>query len=412
MTPTERTHPKDRRVLSAVTLLYVAYVPFDILPVVLGRTLTGPLALLLIVTWIISSLRRHEKIIFPGSAGSLLFLYCLWIICTIFWSIDAGASVDAVQTILLQAPLLVVLSNTLGPVWLRSLVTFGCSSAVLGLVVLTRPADALRGDRANVGGVDENITAMVLTVGFAVLVYAVTHLSGRRAALLVPLALVTGAATLHTGSRAGAVSVVAVLVVALLQFFRHGRLRPAVWIRSAGILLLAYFSYTISLDAGLLPQRVVQLLSQSSGYGDGGRGAIMNLYLQSFDHWALFGVGVGNDASYLYLTQSVYRNAHNLFWRVWIETGLVGLTLFAAFLTVVIRRGFRSVASQALIPIATALAIFSMTLGIESSSLLWFVIALALTQSPAEPRSAETTQPKIGIEFLPQLGSPRGSVTN
>jgi len=317
MSLTQRRHPKETRVLDGVTLLYVASVPFDILPVALGRTLTGPLALLLIATWFFSALRRHEKINFPRSAGTLLLLYCLWIICTVFWSVDTSASLDALQTILLQAPLVVILSNTLGRVWLRSLLTLGCSSSVLGLVLLARPQNALRADRASVG-VDENVTAMVLVVGFAALVYLVTRLGGRRSALLLPPAVVTGSAILHGGSRSGAIATVAVLVVALLPLLWRGRLRPVVWFRAAGIVLLIYFTFTIALDVGLLPQRVLDLMNQGASYQDATRSQIIDLYLQTFDHWAFFGVGVGNDAAYLDVTEAVALNAHSLFWATWI----------------------------------------------------------------------------------------------
>jgi O-antigen ligase len=383
-----RTQSNDRRVLSAVTLAYVAYVPFDILPVAFGRTLTAPLALLLLATWFFSNLRRPEKINFPRSAGTLLFLYCSWLICTIFWSVDTGAAINAVQTFLLQAPLVVILSNTLGRVWLGSLVTLGCSTSVLGLVLLTRPPNPLRADRASLG-VDENVTAMVLVVGFAALVYVVTRFGGRRAALLLPPAFVTGAATLHGGSRSGAISAVAVLVVALLLLLQRGRLRPAVWFRTAGIVLLVYFAFTIALDVGLMPQRVVDLINQGASYQDAHRSQIIDLFLRTFDHWAFFGVGVGNDAAYLYVTQGAAENAHSLFWKTWIETGLVGLTLFAAFLTTVIKQGFRSAAPQALILLLVPLFVFAITLGGAPTSVFWFVIAFALTKSPAESGSTE-----------------------
>jgi hypothetical protein len=289
--------------------------------------------------------------------------------------------------------LVVILSNTLGRVWLGSLVTLGCSTSVLGLVLLTRPPDALRGDRASVG-VDENVTAMVLVVGFAALVYLVTRLGGRRSALLLPPAVVTGSAILHGGSRSGAIAIVAVLVVALLPLIRRGRLRPVVWFRAAGIVLLTYFTFTIALDVGLLPQRVLDLMNQGASYQDARRSQIIDLYLLTFDHWAFFGVGVGNDAAYLSVTQSVALNAHSLLWATWIETGLIGLILFAAFLTVVIKRGFRSVASEALILLAVPIAIFAITLGGERTSVFWFVIALALTHGPAESRSDEIARPR------------------
>jgi len=260
-------------------------------------------------------------------------------------------------------------------------------------MLLTRPPDALRGDRASVG-VDENVTAMVLVVGFAALVYLVTRLGGRRSALLLPPAVVTGSAILHGGSRSGAIAIVAVLVVALLPLIRRGRLRPVVWFRAAGIVLLIYFTFTIARDVGLLPQRVLDLMNQGASYQDVSRSQIIDLFLQTFDHWAFFGVGVGNDAAYLDVTEAVALNAHSLFWATWIETGLVGLTLFAAFFAVVIKRGMRSVASEALLLLAVPIVIFAITLGGEKTSVFWFVIALALTHGPAESRSDEIARPR------------------
>jgi len=138
---------------------------------------------------------------------------------------------------------------------------------------------------------------------------------------------------------------------------------------------------------------------------------INNLFLQTFDHWAFFGIGMGNDASYLYMTEGDYLNAHSLFWKTWIETGLVGLTLFAAFLTVVLKRGLRSVASQALLPMAVALVIFAVTLGGANTSAFWFVIALALTQRPSAQAPAEIAQPQTRVGFLPQSSATGESVT-
>jgi O-antigen ligase len=410
MTLSHRTRSNERRVLSGVTLLYVASIPLDILPVANGRTLTGPLALLLIATWFFSGLRRPQKINFPRSAGTLLFLYCAWIICTIFWSVDTGESVAAAQRILLQAPLVVVLSNTLGRVWLRSLVTLGCSTSVLGLILLASPADAARLDRTNIGGIDENVTAMVLVVGFAALVYLVTSLGGRSAFLLLPPAVVTGAATLHGGSKSGAIATVAVLVVALLPLIRRGGLHPVLWFRAAGIVLLMYSTFTFALDLGLMPQRVLNLMNQGASYQDANRSQIIDLFLQTFDHWALVGVGVGNDATYLAATEGVALNAHSLLWATWIETGLVGLLLLAAFLVVVIKRGLRSVAPEALILLAVPIVIFAITLGGERTSVFWFVIALALTQRPSMSQPVEMAL-QAHVELVPEASAQPKSVT-
>jgi len=246
---------------------------------------------------------------------------------------------------------------------------------------------------------------MILVTGFAALVYLGTNLASRRAAWFVPLAVVTGAATLHTGSRTGAVAAFAVLVVGVLPLIWQGHRRPAMWLGAAGVMVLTYASFSTAVKFGLLPPRVVDLLSQSADYQDAGRSEIIDLFLRTFDHWALIGVGIGNDANYAYTSALVYVAAHSLFWKTWIETGLIGLTLFTAFLIAVIKRGFRSVASQALFLMAIPLVIFAYTLGGAHASVFWFVIALALTQDPEQARPRKAARLQTRVEFLPHAAN-------
>jgi O-antigen ligase len=241
---------------------------------------------------------------------------------------------------------------------------------------------------AHLDGIDENATALVLAVGFAALIYVAMHFDGRRAVFLGLIAAETGVATLRTGSRSGAIAASVVLLVALLQLIRQRRMRSVLMFRTAAMLLLVCASFIWALNAGLLPQRVASLLNFGP-VSDSGRSGIIDLYLTTFDHWALFGVGLNADAQYLFLTHSWYKNAHSMFWKTWIESGVVGLILIAAFLSVVIERGFRSVASQALILMAVPIFVFAITLGVLSTSVFWFVIALALAQRSEELRPAE-----------------------
>lgn len=368
-------------VLDWLALLYIASIPFDAFSVTAGRTLTGPLAILLIAVWVVSNLRRPRTIHFPMLAAAILLLYSAWLICTVFWSSDPNLSTRALQTFILQFAVVLVLSNTLERVLLRGLITLGLSSATLAAILLMTPGDPLRGGRGSIGGVDENVTALVLVGGFAALISAAISLGDRRALLLVPPVILTGVATLHTGSRSGAVAVVAVLGVSLFSLAWRKHIRPSVVIQTLAVWLLAYFSYKMALGANRVPERVVNLLDfrAGAGYGDDGRSAIIDQYLRTFDHWAAFGVGLGADASYLQIAESVYHNAHSLFWKTWIETGLVGLLLLGAFLCVVTWRGFRSIAPQSLLLLSIPIVVFAITLGGATTSLFWFVVALALT---------------------------------
>ena len=396
-------------VLDWATLLYIASIPFDAFSIAAGRTLTGPLGILLVAVWVMSNFRRPRKIHFPLLAGAILLIYFIWLICTVFWSSDPNLSTRALQTFIVQFPIVLILSNTLQRILLRGLVTLGFSSAILGLSLLLAPGDPLRGGRGSIGGVDENVTALVLVGGFAALISAASILGDRRSLLLIPPLVLSGVATLHTGSRSGAVAVVAVLGISLVSLIQQRHIRPSVVIQTLAVGLLAYFSYKAALGADRVPARVVDLLDFQTGaaYGDDGRGAIIDEYLQTFDHWAAFGVGIGADASYLQIAESVYHNAHSLFWKTWIETGLVGLSLLGAFLCVVIRNGFRSIAPQALLLLSVPIVVFAITLGGATTSLFWFVVAFALT-----PRNdlrlphdvARLATPKGGrtVELMPK----------
>ena len=407
MTSRHDSQSKNYKILDTLTVLYLALVPFDIIPLLGTRTITAPFGAVLVLAWLVDSSRRPERNRFPSIPGYLLFAYAVWATFTLFWSVDGGAATAALLNLLLQVALVVVLSDTMSRVWFPALISMGLSTCLLAVFLISRPADELRADRANIGGIDENVTALVLAVGLAALVFIVTSLKGRWALLTAVPAMVVGAAILHSGSRSGALAAAGIVGVAFLPLLRSAR--PSAWLRALILLALSYVAFTRARQAGLLPERVLEVLNWSLPKDDSGRSAITDLYLTTFDHWALFGVGIGNDLDYLVQTQSRAMNSHSLFWTTWIETGLVGLVLLGALFATVIRWSFRSAAPRAVLLMSVPLAVFALTLGGNNTSAFWVVIALALTRGRTgqirDANETATRQAKPPLGNAPRMPS-------
>ena len=244
---------RTQKALNVVTLLYVASVPWDLLPVAFGRTLTPPITLIFLFMWIVCALRDFRIIRLPRLAGLFLALYLIWATLTAFWSIDPTVSLSTIGSVFPQAVMAVVLSNALGAVWLWSLATIGCSASIIGLIVLRNPLDPTRSDRANIAGVDENYTAMILAVGLAAIIYFAFHMRGRVSFLCLMPAFIIGLAILHTGSRSGAVALIAVIFVGLLGALWSTGVQPMRWLQLGLVGLVAFFAFGQAVSAGIVP---------------------------------------------------------------------------------------------------------------------------------------------------------------
>jgi len=118
---------------------------------------------------------------------------------------------------------------------------------------------------------------------------------------------------------------------------RRDRLRLVVPILVVCVLLLLYFG-----------QEIMQKLG-SSGLSIGERGAQWQLTWQAIKGSMLFGYGVGSYASvfqilreYEGFRQVTFDQSHNDFLHIWLEQGLLGLSVWLLFLFVTIRSALRS----------------------------------------------------------------------
>jgi O-antigen ligase len=384
MTAIQYTNRRSHvRICDMVMIAYAASVPYDIFATVGSRSVTSLLKILLLGTWIADLHRGHRVARFHGDIAVLLWLYCMWALTTMFWSSTPPSSRLSVgAALLLNAALLPVLVDALTRVGRKVFVALGLGASGLAILIMTQPRTAETGGRVRIAGVDENVTALVLAVGFGALLYLLPR-SSRRAYLPVAgLVLVIGAAILRTGSRTGVVAVVALLATAVFLALKD-RQRPFYWIKVLACAVSGYFVLDAVQHAGQVPPRLLAFFNQTTII-DPARSDIVDLYLRTMDRWVIWGVGYGGDAAYLEKTQGTYANAHSLFWKLWVESGAVGLLLFGAVLFLIGRRAFRTRSTAAFLHLVVPLAAFAVSLGAAGTAVFWLVLAFGISATTVE----------------------------
>jgi O-Antigen ligase len=363
--------------LTALTLVYAASLPWDLYPVALGKSPAAVSGVVLIVAWLFTQLQNggvvpaaHHRIF------ALLFVYWLWMLATGLWSYSISATITELSTMTAVLLLALVLSDTLKTCWRAALAWVATSSVPVALSVIARPSNPLEDGRATSVGIDANVTAMSLACGFAICLFFYLRPGRFKAARTLAIAGVTltAGAVLHTGSRSGAAALVVTTCLGALLATSKRDLRYA----AAGITVASLIALREVTKAGWVPPRVFHTWADIQGGNDAGRGQIWGYYTEHFGDWALRGVGLGSDASYLQSRSGNYYNVHNLLGKTWVELGVVGLTLLLVCLFQVVRRIGAAPTREAVLLLLGPLSVFAWTLGGQSSNIFWFVIALVL----------------------------------
>lgn len=364
------------KLLVRVACLYVLTVPFDLFAIdsLGGRTATVPAALLLLFVWL-NDLGASRRTLpsFPAVAFWLL-VYSGWCLTTALWSVNPQATLLNWTSLTLQMIVAYVLADSLRGRWRSALWAYVFGAAVLAVVLLANPLNEERGGRGSVGGADENITAFVLCIGVAAAIYLMLESSGaRRPVFAMLLALLIGAGVVYTGSRTGFLSLVGILLIATLLI--RGRIsigRRALMIASIGP------AYLLLRSQGLIPERLHTVFADAVAQQDSGRADIVAMYVAHMSEWMMTGIGFGSDADFLFQASGTYRNAHSMFWKTWIELGVVGLVLLGAVILVLLFQGRRAPTGRVTLLMMSPIVLFAITLGGQTSNSLWFAVALAL----------------------------------
>ena len=388
--------------LRAVVCAYAASLPTELFSLPIGVSLSTVTGALVLIVWTIVQLRdggfRQFRL---GTAGLAATTYWLWALLMSAGATDPGLAVKWVYSTGALVITTIALASVIGSFWRQAVAWFAGVATIVAAALLASPLDPTRGDRAALAGADENATAFILVVAFAADIYFVLHLSGWRRLGWVTAGIIAGAATLHSGSRSGALGLIAVMLTVVLTTFLSARRAPNRRSIAVPLILLVGLvaTYEVLVAASLVPQRVFSVFSDVSTGADAGRSAIWAEYSTHMSDWILTGVGPGNDATYLALTTGEFRNVHNLLGRAWVELGLIGMLLLLALLVATTARGIRSPARAFLALALGPLAIFAWTLGGDTSNVLWFVAALAW-MLPAECARPDPAAPGVHTRRL------------
>jgi O-antigen ligase len=389
-----------------ISCIYVATIPFDLFTLVGGRTATLPAAGLLLFAWFADVSKSQRRVRMHGGVAFVLYLYAVWCFCTTLWSADVNGSLVNVTSLVIQILVAFVIADALGDRWKSAVWTLASSSAVLAAVLLARPLDDSRGGRGSIGGADENITAFVLCIGMAAAAHLMLDSPGvRRAVYAALLMAATGAGVIYTGSRTGFLSAVGILLVATLLI--KGKISLG---RRIVMIVGALLAFQFFVSIGLVPERLGSAFNDALDRRDSGRADIVAMYREHFDSWAWIGIGYGADADFLERVTGQFRNAHSMFWKTWIELGLVGLVLLACVIVAVFKAGRRSPTGGVTILMLVPATLFAITLGNQTSNALWFMVALALVKSPgADPpeQDAQVVGTRRSRNSRPRTGTNR-----
>lgn len=379
------------RYLVVALALYGASVPLSVLPL-LGSYSPALVAEAVVVLALInrrlSGGRQHFGII-----PILCLAYLAAATASYFWSVDPIATRTSLFSLGLNVVIVLGLANLSPSEVVRILPPLAYSTAILATVALLAPTQVGREGRANVSGVDENVTAYALAIGLAVAVGLIPCGASKvRRATYWMISAVCMLALLHLGSRTGAGATALVAVVAYSATVRAdvGKLP----VRIVGLFIASAMGLVIlhaAIASGLVPLRIQELMNGAGFDDDSGRSHILSLYKSVEHEWWLRGVGYGADSTFIGNETGYALNIHSQFWSSWIELGVVGVGVLVGLCLTAARASLRKGVPVAVVAVFPVVVLFGYTLGGDKTHMMWFALGLLAATSPrSSARNAES----------------------
>ena len=241
-------------------------------------------------------------------------------------------------------------------------------------------------NRNHYAGLMEMLTAIPLVLGLSR-----RYSTGQRALFALSSILMAGSVFL-SGSRAGAATVLAQMLLVALLLGRKRRGAAALWTSAAvfvGVVALLFWLNGSGLLDRFTPVRVHDELS-------GGRLAISRDALRMWKHHPILGFGLGNFANFYPHYRSFYTDffvneVHNDYVQLLVETGVVGFAAGMWFVVVLLWRGMKGWLRAEGEPAGAQLACFvacagilvhsfaDFNLHIPANAALFYVLAMVTT---------------------------------
>ncbi len=397
-----RQSPVAHRVLLAIAAAYAAALPWLDALVVMGRSLTLFLGALLLIAYVPMALDlRSQGLSFTwGRSGNSAYAFMLGLgtlaVLSLVWAFDIVGGVDKAVAFIGVLVTTRVLAICLAEGRLLPLAAYVISALIASLVVIRQDVTGEIDMRATYEGTNQNLSALVLTVGAIwALVFVLNSSSIKQRILGFGAFLLLGASALRTGSRTGvlALTVGGAIVLAVGMARSRGWARTKALAVSFVALAIGWMLWTLRPD--FIPERVWGSLESVSAGDLNAREIYWESTWSASSEWLPWGMGYGS--TYKYVESLIFepRSLHNTFLTVVVELGLVGIILFCGWLVATSFAAMNSPYRDYVLAAGACMLLFGLTLSLDDSKLTWFVAALALTptgvkRKPVGPRAARS----------------------
>jgi O-antigen ligase len=375
-------------------VLYAASVPFDGLSLG-GRSLPFVVGSLYLVAAV---LRRvtHGRHAAGGQAptrhawpAALFTFYCL---ASYYWSIDPAVTLSRTATLLVLLVTSWFLAQDLAGVARQVPLALVLGALPAAVLVLSSPASIT--DRRTANG-NANDVALTLLLAVACVVWVALRSRGQTRALGIVALPILVAAIVATGSRTAVLGGLAMVLAGVAWLAWHRQWRPFLVL---GTLCLIGWAALTSLPAGMVPARLGTIQDALSSGTLSDRTIFWNAILDR--GFGLTGIGPGATSDFLTGAVGSASVAHNTFLEVFLETGILGGLIFVAMLLGAAISARRSPYLELVVLMLPVMLAGTMTLSIEGSRPLWFVLALAWAARTGKP-GAHAPTPRRSVRAAP-----------
>lgn len=394
-----------REVTFGLLCLSTFFVPWEELLTIPGFV-TGTFfaSSLALGTAIISILLRGRTAM-PPSPLLFLGLFALWSFISLLWTVDAQQTQKMIMTyvsLTLFAWMLCEFVDSKAKLHalLRSYLAGCCVAIVMLLEAYIVGRQTLVDDTARYtgGGLNPNTYALIISIGIIIAAYMGTVSRSRWRTVYWVFVIPAAVSVLLTGSRAGAVGLIAALITAFAVTW-SGNARAA-------LLLVLALASVVWLIPNVIPAGLLERVTEGTQAGTFAiRVDQWRIGLEVWNGSPLIGVGAGG-----FVTAAVERGgrglvAHNTFVQVLTDNGAVGMALFLVAWLLLLRQAWTLPRRERMLWLGAAIVwgISAVTTSLEYFKITWLLYAWIMVEHTvrAEPAADATAVAALSMSEDP-----------
>lgn len=367
---------------------YIATVPFDGTPV-FGRSLpfiTGAVYVFVAVVDRLAGPSGRQRR--PASAAAPALLALAFIAfngLSYYWSVAPDLTFARLVTYGTLFVTSWLLAMDLPRLRYQVPAAYAVGAFVLAITVILAPESM---DSRRTANGNANDVALLLLLGVACAVWLVVNSRGVRRWLTASAVPVLLLATIQTGSRTAVVGgALALAIVGATMILRRNFRSCA----KLSVLVVAGWIAWLHLPSTMVPDRLLSIDSAIRSGNLSDRTIIWDAITSR--GFTLQGIGGGAAPTFLHESIGRASVAHEVWLGILLETGAIGLGLFAGMIAYAAKVAAKSAHRELILYVSPVILAGTLSLSIEARRVLWFVIALAWATEP----SRATVQPRRDV---------------